>query len=107
MPRTTGFSSAGLRKKSPEQAEALGRIRGWTRARFGLPGDAPVLVAEVACGLPGCPPLETVIAFWTEGDKRHHLKFFKPADQVAQDDFPPAWLKDSLAVSDETGWECC
>ena len=24
------------------------------------------MVAEVACAVPGCPPLETVVAFWTD-----------------------------------------
>ena len=29
--------------------------------------DAAILVAEVACAVPGCPPIETVIAFWSDG----------------------------------------
>ena len=52
--------------------------RAWTRARFALPEDAVILVSEIACGLPGCPPLETVVAFWTD-DRRHRFKLFKPA----------------------------
>ena len=63
----------GSFRKSAGQLQALDRIRDWTRARFGLDGDATLLVTEVACSQPGCPPLETVVAFWTEGNRRHHF----------------------------------
>jgi len=52
-------------EKRPEHLQAIDRVKAWTRARFKLAEDVPILVSEVACGLPGCPPLETVIAFWT------------------------------------------
>ena len=60
-----------LFKKATEGTDPLERVKEWTRERFKLAGDVPVLVAEIACGLPGCPPLETVVVFWTEGDRRH------------------------------------
>ena len=44
--------------KHPEYLAALDRVKAWTRGRFKLPRDATVLVSEVACALPGCPPLE-------------------------------------------------
>jgi len=61
-------------RKRPEGLKALERVKQWTRARFKLAQDAPILVGEIACGLPGCPPLETVVAFWTDGDTRHHFQ---------------------------------
>src|SRR5262245_26972074 len=67
----------GFRKRGPEHMAALDRVREWTRARFSLAVDAAILVSEVACALPGCPPLETVIAFW-DGGQRYHFKIFKP-----------------------------
>jgi hypothetical protein len=94
-------------KKSREHREALARVRDWTRERFGLPEDAVILVVEVACGLPGCPPLETVVAFWTGDATRHHFKVFKPVREVAIEDLPPVWLKDSLAVPEGFGCDCC
>jgi len=97
----------GFIKKSPEHSQAIDRVRDWTRTRFKLPEDATIMVSEVACALPGCPPLETVVAFWTEADKRHHFKLFKPVQDVAEDDLPPAWLKDSLLVDEMAGCECC
>jgi nitrate reductase delta subunit len=93
----------GTLRKSPDERDALSRIEGWTRRRFALGADAAVMVSEVACGLPGCPPLETVVAFW-EGDERHSFKLFKRAVAVAEKDLPPAWLKEALAANPP---ECC
>jgi hypothetical protein len=100
-------AKTGFARKGPAHAEALERVRAWTRARFGLPVDDVILVSELACTLPGCPPLETVVAFWTETDKRHHFKIFKPVAEVVADDLPPAWLKGALAVPEGGDCECC
>src|SRR6185503_3312966 len=78
-------------KKDPDHTAALDRVREWVRARFSLAVSA-ILVAEVACTVPGCPPLETVIAFWSE-ERRYHFKVFKPVAEVIEDDLPPSWLK--------------
>jgi hypothetical protein len=82
-------------------------VKAWTRERFKLSDDVPIMAAEVACGLPGCPPIETVVVFWTAGDRRHQFKLFKPAAAVVPGDFPPSWMKNALIVSDEMGLECC
>jgi nitrate reductase delta subunit len=100
-------ASIGFRRKPPGHAAAADRVREWTRERFALPQDAAIMVAEVACAVPGCPPLETVVAFWTEGDQRHHFKVFKPVEEVVVDDLPPAWLKNALADIEGIGCECC
>jgi nitrate reductase delta subunit len=94
-------------KRSPEYIAAVDRIRDWTRARFGLPEDGAVLVSQVSCSLPGCPPLETVIAFWDEDVKRYHFKIFKPVEAIVEDDLPPAWLKTSLLESEAGDIFCC
>src|SRR5271169_6873521 len=100
--RLTGI---GFARNNPAHAQALERVRTWTRERFKLADDLPIVVAEFACGLPGCPPLETVVAFWTADDRRHQFKLFKPVAEVVCDDLPFAWLKDALVSSGED--ECC
>ena len=95
----------GFAKKSPEHSAALDRVREWVRARFGL-GEGAILAAEVACAVPGCPPIETVIAFWSD-ETRHHFKVFKPVAEVTDDDLPPYWMKSALAVSEDFQCECC
>jgi len=93
-------------KRNPEHGEALERVRQWTRARFSLSEQATVLVSELACGMPGCPPLETVIAFWSDGNKRHHWKVFKPVAEVVEGDLPPSWMKDAIVVADDFEFDC-
>jgi hypothetical protein len=93
--------------KSPERLEALERVKAWTRERFQLPQEAAILVAEIACTLPGCAPLETAVAFWTVDGTRHHFKIFKRAEEVIEDDLPFAWMKDALAVPEGFECDCC
>jgi hypothetical protein len=97
-------------KQSAELLAALDTLKEWVRKRFALSAEAAILVSEVACNLPGCPPLETVIAFWTKddtGDKRHHFKMFKRVAEIAYDDLPYAWMKDSLIVPEGFECACC
>ena len=94
-------------EERPEHVAALDRIRAWTRERFALADDAVILVSEVSCALPGCPLRETVVAFWTETERRHQFKLFKPVAEVVMDDLPPRWLKDALAAIEGLGCECC
>ena len=97
----------GSIKKSPERLQVIERVTEWTRERFKLAQDAAILVAEVSCALPGCPPLETVVAFWTENEKRHQFKVFKPVAEVVEDDLPPSWMKSALIEVEWIGCECC
>jgi hypothetical protein len=96
----------GFTKKSPSDGAALDRVRDWTRARFKLTGDETVMVSEIACGVPGCPPIETHVVFWT-GAGRHHFKIFKPLADVAEDDLPPAFMKNALVALEGMDCDCC
>ena len=95
----------GQAKPDPSFLAALEAIQGWTRRRFKLAPDAAVLVSEMACRLPGCPPLETVVAFWTEDEKRHQFKLYKPVAEVTYDDI--GWLIGSPTAHDGSAWDCC
>ena len=86
--------------------DAVRRIKDWTRERFSLDDDIPVMVAEVACGLPGCPPIETIVTFWTAPETRHAFKAFKPATDVTVEDLPPSWMKNAI-ISDSGDLSCC
>jgi len=39
----------------------LDQIRYWMRQNFGFPKEAPIIIKEVPCVKPGCPPIETAI----------------------------------------------
>ncbi|WP_454856921.1 hypothetical protein [Rhizobium binxianense] len=92
--------------RNAEQIAAVRQIKAWTRERFALSDDVPVMVSEVACGLPGCPPLETIVTFWTTPETRHVFKAFKPAVDVTPDDLPPRWMKNAI-ISDSDDLSCC
>jgi len=96
----------GAAGKNPERLQAIEKVAEWTRVRFRLPKETAISVAEVACSLPGCAPLETVVMFWI-AEQRYQFKLFKPVQEVVVEDLPYAWLKDALAVQEGAGWDCC
>ena len=95
-----------LNRKRSERLKVIEQVTLWTRERFELPEGTAMIVAEIACPLPGCPPIETVVAFWI-AERRYQFKLFKPMGEVIHDDLPYSWLKETLAVEEGVGWECC
>src|ERR1700689_5366888 len=89
-----------------QDATALGRLRDWTRARFALADDDTVMASEVTCAVPGCPPVETHVVFWTALG-RPHFKIFKPVADAITDDLPPAFMKNALIALDGVDLDCC
>ena len=94
----------GFTRKSPADGMTRDRVCDWTRMRFALGADETVMVAEFACGIPGCPPMETHIVFWT-ATGRHHFKIFKPLAEATEDDLPPTFLKNALVALEDL--DCC
>jgi hypothetical protein len=92
--------------QSKGRAAAATRVKQWTRARFAL-GNETILVTEVENGTPGFPPLATVVSFWNAQRKHYHFRVFKPLEQVSEDDIPPSWYRDALAVSPGVDCGCC
>ena len=94
-------------RRYPGQLDATTRVEGWVRARFSLGDLATVMVAEVQCPVPGCPPIETIVAFWDGDGTRYRFKVFKPVADVVEDDVPISWLLPSLVDYGELGCDCC
>jgi hypothetical protein len=99
------FEMMRSRRKSGDGA-VPDRVRKWTQTRFQLSDDETVMVSEVACGVLGCPPVETHIVFWTAAG-RHHFKVFKPLAEVVEDDLPPAFMKNALVWAEGLECSCC
>ena len=91
----------------PSRAHAASRVKAWTRARFSLGGDSTILVTELESATPGFPPLHTAVAFWSAERKHYHFRVFKPLEEVVEDDIPPAWYRDALAVAPGMDCGCC
>jgi nitrate reductase delta subunit len=104
---TTSGMTLGSFARSPARLAAVERVQDWTRARFALAEDTVIVAAEIACQVPGCPPIETVIAFWTGEGTRYRFKIFKPVAEVVADDLPVAWLLPSLIDYGDLGCDCC
>ncbi len=96
----------GFGKKGSIDGPALDRVRDWTREHFKLTEDETVMVSEIACAVPGCPLVETHVVFWTD-QGQHHFKVFKPLAEVAEDDLPPAFMKNALTWVEGVGCSCC
>ena len=92
---------------SPAHLDAVQRVEQWTRERFNLSGDVVIIAAEIQCQVPGCPTIETVIAFWSGEGTRYRLKIFKPVADVVEDDLPVSWLLPSLIDYGDLGCDCC
>jgi nitrate reductase delta subunit len=75
----------GLTKKSPGISAEQERVRTWTREHFNLGEEETIMVSELPCSDPGCPPVETHLVFWTPAG-RHQFKVFKPLAEVVPDD---------------------
>jgi hypothetical protein len=96
----------GFIKKDHQNSALTERARRWTRERFKLADDETVMVSEIACRVPGCPPTETHVVFWT-AIGRHHFKVFKPLAAVSEDDLPPAFMKNALLALEGFDCDCC
>lgn len=71
------------RRIDPDQAD---RIKSWARSAWSLPEETTVMVTELECREPGCPPIETVIAFLEGPGKTTQFKIHKTTDEVTQQD---------------------
>lgn len=56
---------AGGNRATQLDPTAVARVKDWTRHTVGVEDDIGVMVKQLACTEPGCPPVETVIASCT------------------------------------------
>ena len=102
-----GDGRLGPARKGTGHLAAVERLKDWTRARFALSGEDTVIVTEETPSYPGCPPTETVVAFWVGGSAPHHFRVFKSAREATESDIPPGWMRDSLAGVPGITCSCC
>ena len=75
-----------IRKTDSERTRRVRAIKDQARASLVLDEDATVMVSELRCAEPGCPPLETVIAVFADGGRKAQVKIHKALDDVTSDD---------------------
>ncbi|MEO0603608.1 MAG: hypothetical protein AAF211_19370 [Myxococcota bacterium] len=75
----------GNERRRPDLA-TIRRIKQALREALGLPDDATVTVAELACREEGCAPVETVFGWLPPDDAQRQHKVHKPVDAIDADD---------------------
>jgi nitrate reductase delta subunit len=99
----------GLRASNDDRqlGDAIKRVRQLARVHFGMREDDAVFVAQTECTRPGCPPLQTIVVFWSPDQTRRLFKVLKPAPEVETDDLPPPWLVEALGSFEQDDSACC
>jgi hypothetical protein len=85
-----------MRRLGDDEREArVGKIRQikrWVEDLLALGPDTAVMVTELACTEPGCPPLETVIAVLGPAS-REQRKLHRPVADVTHEEVVDLWGK--------------
>ena len=72
------------------RSAALRALKATARTLFEAGEDDAVVVNELQCTEPGCPPVETVVALLRAGAEPRQVKVHKPAVEVTEDDLRAA-----------------
>jgi len=75
-------------------ADQTERIKAWTRTVFHLSDATTVMVTELECREPGCPPIETVIAVLKGPGETQQYKIHKTAIEVGLSDIEGVAVKE-------------
>jgi hypothetical protein len=79
---------------------AVCRIKEWVAAAYALTDDMTLMVTELRCTEPGCPPLETVIAVLRHSQPPFQHKLHKAAIDITESDI--AGLAQSVPLPQDT-----
>ena len=63
----------------------LEQIRYWMRQNFGFAREVPIVVKEVPCVKPTCPPIETAIMAILRNEPPRHFKIQRPINEITFD----------------------
>ena len=74
----------GGKRKSTSQA--IRQVRAWVFEALQLEEKTSLIVTELRCSEPGCPPIETVIALLKPSHPTQHYKIHKPIADITFDD---------------------
>jgi hypothetical protein len=83
-----GIRPAGQPGPNPQLRE----LKETVRALLGLDDDTAVMVRQLTCTEPGCPPVETVVAVLPMDGEPRRWTLHRPADQITEDDLRAALL---------------
>jgi hypothetical protein len=73
-------------RRSHTNREPTARVKEWVRELLTADIEVTVLVTELQCMEPGCPPLETVIAILRDGAPPQQYTLHRAVADVTRDD---------------------
>jgi len=79
---------------------AIRAIKVFARTLFAADEDDAVVVNELRCVEPGCPPIETVVALLRAGKEPRQVKIHKPATEITEDDLRSALATGTVHAHD-------
>jgi hypothetical protein len=80
----------GLSAREPGGPRARD-VKAWVRAAAGAPEDATIVVTELACSEPGCPPYEVVMAVLRPGAPPVQKKLHKRLAELSRAEVTRLW----------------
>ncbi|MFV9503409.1 MAG: hypothetical protein AB4911_02470 [Oscillochloridaceae bacterium umkhey_bin13] len=73
----------------------LASIKAWVAEALALSDDVTVMVSELRCAEPGCPPLETVLAVLRPGQPPEQRKLPKATAELTATDIRGLYAADA------------
>lgn len=64
----------------------LATLKEWASSLLSPPAETTIMITELRCSEPGCPPVETVIALLNRTSGIQQYKVPKPLQEVTRDD---------------------
>ena len=80
--------------KTQANTEQIREIQLWVRTGLRLDDETVVMVSELRCSEPGCPPIETMIAVMDGPGRRRQFKFHKSIAEMTEQDVESAILRE-------------
>jgi hypothetical protein len=75
--------SGTRRKIDPNVAQ---QVKAWVTEALHVEDDTSLMVTEMRCTTPDCPPVKTVIALMATAQPIRQYKIHKPLAEITQDD---------------------
>lgn len=72
-------------RKAKPNAEHVARVKAWVQQSMSISPPSTVMVTELACQEPDCPPIETIIAVLDGTTQRKHSLHKAVSDVTAED----------------------
>jgi hypothetical protein len=80
-------------RTDPKRSAAIRQLKQLAGQLFDATDEDAVVVNELQCTEPGCPPIETIVALLRAGAEPRQVKIHKPAVDVTEQDLRQALFR--------------